>query len=193
MNLFEKIKFLISLENTIDLKFNSYTIDFEKALINSTKKIFKDKRQIGCYYHFCRNIREKAIEIGIFKKLSENERKSFLNEFYKLPFKFYKNNKILEDIKLKYIKENNLYKDFINYFENQWLPYFINGILNYKYLSKEQRSNSYIENYNRRIKLRLSKFLYGKNKCKITWPLFLYFIKNEEKDYRKDIYKKRMN
>ena len=29
--LFENIKFLISLENTIDLKFNSYIIDFEKA------------------------------------------------------------------------------------------------------------------------------------------------------------------
>ena len=73
-----------------------------------------------------------------------------------------------------------------------WLPYFVNGMLNYHYLNKEQRSNSYIENYNRRIKLKLSKFLYGKNKCKITWPLFLYFIKNEEEEYRKDIYNKEL-
>ncbi len=29
-----------------------------------------------------------------------------------------------------------------------------------------------------------------KIKCKIIWPLFLYFIKNEEDDYRNDIYKK---
>ena len=65
-------------------------------------------------------------------------------------------------------------------------------MLNYHYLNKEQRSNSYIENYNRRIKLKLSKFLYGKNKCKITWPLFLYFIKNEEEEYRKDIYNKEL-
>ena len=61
-------------------------------------------------------------------------------------------------------------------------------MLNYYLLSKEQRSNSYIENYNRRIKLKLSKYLYGKNKCKISWPLFLYFIKCEEEDYRKEIY-----
>ena len=67
---------------------------------------------------------------------------------------------------------------------------FINRIINYKNLTKEKRLNRYIKNYNRRIKLRLSKFLYGKNKCKITWLLFLYFIKNEEEDYRKDIYKK---
>ena len=50
--------------------------------------------------------------------------------------------------------------------------------------------NSYIENYNRRIKFKLSKYLYGKNKCKISWPLFLYFIKQEEQDYRTDIYNK---
>ena len=86
------------------LNFNSYTIDFEKALINSTKKIFEGKRQIGCYYHYCRNIREKAIDIGLFKNLKDDERTNFLNEFYKLPFKFYKNIKILDEIKLKYIK-----------------------------------------------------------------------------------------
>ena len=63
-------------------------------------------------------------------------------------------------------------------------------MLNYHLLSKEQRSNSYIENYNRRIKLKLSKSLYGKNKCKISWFLFLYFIKQEEQDYRTDIYNK---
>ena len=61
-------------------------------------------------------------------------------------------------------------------------------MLNYIYLSKEQRSNSYIENYNRRIKLKLSKYLYGKNLWKISWPLFLYFIKNEEEEYRLKIF-----
>ena len=63
-------------------------------------------------------------------------------------------------------------------------------MLNYHLLSNEQRSISYIENYNRRIKLKLSKYLYRKNKCKISWPLFLYFIKQEEQDYRTDIYNK---
>ena len=43
-----------------------------------------------------------------------------------------------------------------------------------------------IENYNRRIKLKLSKYLYGKNRCKITWPLFILLIKNEESDFQKE-------
>ena len=124
------------------------------------------------------------------KKINKDEANNFLNEFYKMPFLFYQNNKILDDIKLNYSKKNSLYEDYLIYFENQWLQYFHNGMLNYQFLSKEQRSNSYIENYNRRIKLKLSKFLYGKNKCKITWPLFLYFIKQEEEDYRTDIYNK---
>ena len=75
--------------------------------------------------------------------------------------------------KFKKVKK---YNEFILYYNNQWKKYIINGMLDYSGLSKEERSNSYIENYNRRIKLRLSKFLYGKNKCKISWPLFLYFL-----------------
>ena len=62
-------------------------------------------------------------------------------------------------------------------------------MLDYSNITKNQRSNSYIENYNRRIKLKLSKFLYGKNKCKISWLLFLYFIKNEENDVKENNYK----
>ena len=26
--------------------------------------------------------------------------------------------------------------------------------------------------------------MYGKNHCRISWPLFIYFIKNEEEKYR---------
>ena len=61
-------------------------------------------------------------------------------------------------------------------------------MLDYSLITKSQRSNSYIENYNRRIKLKLSKFLFGKNKYKISWPLFLYFITHEEDETKKENY-----
>ena len=66
-------------------------------------------------------------------------------------------------------------------------------MLNYFGLNKAERSNSYLENYNRRIKLKLSEYLYGKNKCRISWPLFLYFILHEEDEYRKEIYENESN
>ena len=103
--------------------------------------------------------------------------KELLNEYYKSPFLYYKNYSIFNEIKNKYISKGDNIKTYIEYVENQWIQYFRNGMLNYHYLTKEQRSNSYIENYNRKIKLKLSKFLYGKNKCKVTWPLFYILLK----------------
>ena len=63
------------------------------------------------------------------------------------------------------------------------MSFINNKFLNYKNLAYEVRSNSYIENYNRNIKLKMSEFLLGRKKCKINWPLFVYFLKEEE-EYR---------
>ena len=64
--LFSKIKYLLTLENEDELNLQTYTIDFEKALINASKEIFGKIRQIGCYYHYCRNVRAKAVEYKLF-------------------------------------------------------------------------------------------------------------------------------
>ena len=76
---------------------------------------------------------------------------------------------------------------------------FANGIINYHLLI----SNSYFENYNRRIKSELCKlinqykffkwiiayYLFGRSKVKIAWLLFLKFIKNEEEYFLKGLMK----
>ena len=61
-------------------------------------------------------------------------------------------------------------------------------MLDYSLIKKSQGSNSYIENYNRKIKLKLSKYLFEKNKCKKTWPLFHLFIREEESETKKEIF-----
>ena len=61
---------------------------------------------------------------------------------------------------------------------------FIKNALDYRKIDKKYRSNSYIENYNKRIKQKLSSYLFGKSKTKISWPLFNHFIVQEENDYR---------
>ena len=183
--MFKRIKSILTIEDTENLGLESYTLDFETALQKTFSEIFPLKRCVGCYYHYCRNLREKAREYNLLNKEHTEESNKMLKELYKAPFIYNDNNQIIQEIKDNYYKKNHNYKDFLDYYEKQWANYFIKGILNYAYLKKNERSNSYIENYNRIIKLKLSKYLYGKNHCRISWPLFLYFIKNEEEEYRK--------
>ena len=126
----------------------------------------------------------KKLNIG-----KNNDDLNFIKKFIGIPYDI-KEDKNYYDNMIGKFKKVKKYNEFILYYNNQWKKYIINGMLDYSGLSKEERSNSYIENYNRRIKLRLSKFLYGKNKCKISWPLFLYFITNEEDIYRTECYEK---
>ena len=185
LELFKKIKSIITIENSKKLELESYSTDFEIALINALGIIFKDVKQIGCYFHYCKNIRKKGIKYKLINK-KNTKNNVLINELYILPYKYKGDKSNIKEIYSKYTNENT--KEFIDYFRNQWEPYFLNDMLNYNNISKNIRSNSYIENYNRRLKLKLSKFLYGKNKCLVTWPLLLYFIINEENEYPLEIY-----
>ena len=182
--MFERINYILTIENTLDLKLETYTLDFEIALQKTFLELFPKKRCIGSYYHFCRNLREKAKDYKLLNKYKKNTTNFLLKELYKLPFNYKNDTKLILDKLEKYEKLDNIYENFNNYFKKQWLKYFENQILNYSKLKKDERSNSYIENYNRIIKIKLSKYLYGKNHCRISWPLFIYFIKNEEEEYR---------
>ena len=61
---------------------------------------------------------------------------------------------------MNYIRETiqsmkDKYKDFISffdYYEKNWYKYLEAGILDYTKISKLQRCNSYLENYNKTIK-----------------------------------------
>ena len=77
-----------------------------------------------CYYHYCRNIRENAKELKLFKEKDIN---CFLNEFYKLPFNYYKNKDFMSNLNKTY---NNSEKslEYLQYFVKQWKPYFDKGI-----------------------------------------------------------------
>ena len=191
IELFKSVKNIITLENTKILNLKSISTDFELGLISALETVFPGIRKVGCFYHFVRAIKEKFKNLGMLDKKNNNigddnnnSHLNILNDIFTLPFSFNNNDYTnVDSLCNKYGKE---YPDFINYFKRQWVSFFINGLLNYSYLKKDFRSNSYIENYNRRIKLKLSKYLYGKSKVKISWPLFLYFIRNEEEEYRKE-------
>ena len=72
------------------------------------------------------------------------------------------NNKIYNKFK-EYYKKDNLVFNAINkfniYFNKTWKKYLLNNMLNYEKLKKYQRTTSYLENYNKRNKDNLGKFI----------------------------------
>jgi len=154
---FKSFKEIITLGNTIELSLVSYSTDFEKALYNSLEDTFPNIRRLGCFFHFSYNIRKKLKEYNIIKKENINEDNEFLKDILSIPFKIQNNENIIDDIFKKYSKDSNINK-FKNYFYKQWENIIKSGILNYAYASVQQRSNSFIENYNRRIKTELCKY-----------------------------------
>ena len=121
--------------------------------------------------------------MNLYNKKHKLVSRKLLNDLYKLPYIYAYNKNCIEEI---FSKHPNQYIEFRNYFEIFWKKFFSDGTLDYTKIDKEYRSNSYIENYNKRIKLKLSEYLFGKSKTKISWPLLNYFIKEEEHDYRTD-------
>ena len=198
MCLFNSIKEIITIEKSKELSLYSYSVDYEQGLIDTCKNIFPNVRGVGCYYHYCKNLYKQAKKLNLFKEDILDEANKMLEEFYKIPF--YIQNEpenYINRIYTKYSDKkfellNEHFHEYINYFKTEWEPYIINGFLNYMWLKKEQRSNSYLENYNRRIKQKLSSFLYGKKKCRISWPLLIYFLIKEENEYRSNIYNNEM-
>ena len=81
----------------------------------------------------------------------------FILDIVSIPFTFENNNHIINDIFNKYDKE--IYIHFKKYYREFGKPLVYKGILNCAFSSKEQRNNSFLENYNRRIKSELYKLI----------------------------------
>ena len=190
VKIFDKVKNIITLENTINLNWKSISIDFESALIESIKKVFNNIRIVGCMFHYIKNIRLNALKFGLFTKINEVITDNLIKDLSIIPYKYYINNNIInsifENYECKYnddtIKYN--FNKFKNYFMKNWEYHFKNGILNYKNINRLQRTNSYIENYNKRIREILGPYVYKIGISVIPWPLFLSFIIYEENFYR---------
>ena len=78
--------------------------------------------------------------------LKNNENfKKILSNLFKAPFIIQNEPNFLDII---FEKNKNINKDLLEeykiYFGSNWKPYFKNGFLNYCYLLKKERSNSYI-------------------------------------------------
>ena len=184
-----KLKDIITYNNNIELKVISISTDFEVALINVTKIVFKNIRHVGCLFHYVKNIRLYLSKLGLYNKNTTQLSNELLKELTTIPFKYQIDNKIFDKIFRIFEEKNSdnefiyLYIKFKQYYKDNWIQHLKSGSLNYIYLSKKERSNSYIENYNRRIKEKLDHILAKRGRSIVVWPLFIMFIINDENYY----------
>ena len=177
--------------NSIEIKLETITVDFETALINALREIFKNIKIIGCYFHYMQALDRNARKLGFYKE-KNRDLLNILKDLGKFPFLFTNDNDIIDNY-FKYIKKENKNSEYYNnildyeiYFKNTWIEYFKNGMLNYNNLEKFRRSNSYLENYNKHIKSVLNPFLLKTKNYKVDWIIFIGFIISEE-EYRNKV------
>ena len=72
--------------------------------------------------------------------------KELLKEFYLAPFSYYKDKNKINSICERYSGNNEKFSKFIEYFKNQFIRIYKNGMIDYSSIKKSHRSISYIKN-----------------------------------------------
>ena len=78
--LFKKIYSIISIEDSKKLNLITYSCDFEPALIDSLEKNFSNKRVLGCFFHYTKNLLKHAKQISLFNNELKKYTKDLLTE-----------------------------------------------------------------------------------------------------------------
>ena len=76
----------------------SYTVDFEKPLINALKIVFNKSIAIGCYFHYTRALRQKGRELGLLGESNKNLFMELLKYLYIMPIIYHKDKNKLNGI-----------------------------------------------------------------------------------------------
>ena len=171
---FQSIISIIILTHHIDININSIVTDSELALVKIVKKYFPNSLRITCLFHFKQDLMRNIRSYGLYKKEDKKLSDTIVNKLTKLAIK-YKGNIDYINKKLKeYIRKYPIYENFINnYFIKEKFKYFEDNSLNYDLVPFNFRTNNFLENYSRYIKLKLGE------KRIINWINFLHFRKEE--------------
>lgn len=179
--IFRDIKNILTSYGKYPLALKTYTIDYEKSLENALQIIFPEAKRIGCFFHYVQSLVRWMKNNGLGKKEKKEVRENII---YILTILLFKYKSDMEYVKNTINNLKTLYTEFLTffqYYENNWYEYLENSMLDYNKVTKLQRCNSYIENYNKIIKNTLGK---GK---KLSWPKFVSFLKEQENNYSRKI------
>lgn len=179
--LLKHLKELATEFDIIEWNLTQATIDFEEGLQTAFKRVFPKTSIIGCLFHF----RQALFRQASNRKLLNNDRKDVTQKLIDSLSHLSWSENIPEyeakfnQIKLEYMNQKDLI-EFIQYFEENWIPRFKSGQTHYSDKDDRYRSNSVLESYNSYIKDKLPR--------SPSWPEFLEFLKGEDKRYVNDVY-----
>mgnify|MGYP006873038318 CR=1 FL=1 len=66
------LKYIITIESTESLKWESICVDFEYAFLKAITLIFKSIRVVGFMFHYIKSIRLKALKLGLYSNIIDN-------------------------------------------------------------------------------------------------------------------------
>ena len=157
---FKSIKYYITSNNIKALNIKTIALDYEIAMQNEIRNIFPEIKIVGCLFLFKQSLLRHLRNLGLYNKEYKIKSNEVIKSCGSLPFTIHKNPKVM-NILLEQLKKELGSKGFSFYFEEEWAQFIIyNGILDYHNVSKDFRSNSYIENYNKSIKQILGKHIF---------------------------------
>lgn len=102
---------ILTENNNLKISLCSISIDYELALINAIKNIFRKVRLVGCYFHYMQALRRNFGKEGLFQEEIRENSKLVLKDLSIIPFEFYNNKNIIEETfnKYKEIFKNNVF------------------------------------------------------------------------------------
>ena len=154
---------------------NSYTSDFERAIINAAKHYFTEGFHNGCFFHFKQAIRKHMIEVlyfhkalvSLFMEVGKLDLLTVIPVEEILPYGIPYLRELMEsdltylsdiyesdDINFVEEDERERWDQFWDYFSRQWMPikdsWNISGEDD-QYRKYVNRTNNALENYNQRF------------------------------------------
>lgn len=163
------IKNILTQNKLINLNVKTITRDSERALYNSVLEIFLPETKILiCYFHYKQDIYAYCRQLGFIKDIYKESTEELIKLLGIIPLRYKGDMKIFNELVQNILKKFPNYNNIINnYFVKNKKEYFENGSLNYCNFPKDSTSNSFIENFNKRIKDILGK------KKNVKWPILL--------------------
>jgi len=136
-----------------NLKVTSIMSDYEEALRNSIRNIFPEAQLQGCYFHYVKALWSKASKLGLRKKSTIIDTKLlifFMKILVHLPDEDEMKSHFWKKILLVF-GSNAPFKDFLKYFEKNWLNHaIVKAPTNFR--EKIERTNNICETFHRRFK-----------------------------------------